>query len=165
MGAAAGTGMILLATMTLLAAEPDAQRTPDVEAEGDSGGGVSAWFVRAILAAQAIAGGFALGRDYVAPFSTAAATANFLTARGWSERLIVASTRSEATAIAGYLDRPVYNPEERRLMTYARWDIPAPSTEDTRRMLLAALDSIVTPSAPEAVVVLSYDFPRPAAAA
>jgi hypothetical protein len=139
-----------------------AGRTPEVESVETAGRGASAWFVGAIVAAQAAAGAFALGRDFVAPFSTARATAAFITARGWRDRLIVASTRAEATAVAGYLDRPVYSPEEGRLMTYARWDIRGPGADQTRRLLIAAVDSIVTPSAPEALVVLSYDFPRPA---
>jgi hypothetical protein len=122
----------------------------------------SAWFVGAVVVAQAAAGALALGRDFVAPFSTARATAEFITARGWRDRLIIASARSEATAVAGYLDRPVYSPEEGRRMTYARWDIRWPGPDRARRLLIAALDSLVTPAAPEAVVVLSYDFPRPA---
>ena len=122
----------------------------------------SAWFVGAVVLAQAIAGALALGRDFTEPFSTARATAGFITAHGWRDRLIVASPHSEATAIAGYLDRPVYNPEEGRLMTYARWDTPWVDPDRMRRMLITALDSLVTPTAPEVVAVLSYDFPRPA---
>ena len=124
--------------------------------------GASAWFVGAVVVAQAAAGAIALGRDFVAPFSMSRATADFIAARGWRDRLIIVSTHSEATAVAGYLDRPVYSPDEGRMMTYARWDIRWPGLYRTRLLLIAALDSLVTPATPEAVVVLSYGFPRPA---
>lgn len=75
-----------------------------------------------LLAVQIVAGAWVYGQDLVRPFSAAKATAGFLRDPRYAGMLTVGYPDSVTTPVTGYLGRPFYHPQSRRLGTYVLWN-------------------------------------------
>ena len=64
-----------------------------------------------ILIAQAAAGAYALGMDYVYPFSTGKKAAEFIASSDYSDVDIIGIPYKNVSVLSGYLGRPIFYPE------------------------------------------------------
>ena len=87
-----------------------------------------------VVATLEVAGG-----DLVGPFADSRHVADFIRSRGLADATIVASSRSEAQAVAAFLDRPILFPFEGRKRTFVVWGGASPY-----RGMMQAQDSVVT---------------------
>jgi hypothetical protein len=81
----------------------------------------SAILLTLLFAAGAVAGGLAAATDLVYPFSASRDTAEFIERHGLTDTAMIGSGYAMAAAVAGYLNHPVYYPENRQTGTFIRW--------------------------------------------
>jgi hypothetical protein len=107
--------------------------------------------LRVVFAGQVLLGAHSIWDDVRYPFSTGREAARFIADHNWRDRVIVASPRTAAVVVAGYLDRPVFSPEMRRDITYADW-----GESERQGDLGAVLDSLAHASSSEIVFATIY---------
>jgi hypothetical protein len=78
--------------------------------------------VRLILAANVLAWGMASYYHATYDFSGSREMARIIQSSGFGERPIVADADGAASAVAGYLNRPLYYAANRKQQTYIRWN-------------------------------------------
>ena len=78
-------------------------------------------FVTLLFASHMVAGGLAASTDLIYPFSASKETAEFIERRGLIEATMVGSKFDIASAVANYLNHPVYYAEQKQMGTFVRW--------------------------------------------
>ena len=82
---------------------------------------VSSLLLSLMLAAQAVTGLWAVREDYHRPFSGGKNASEWLRDNGYAEAFIAASPDWAGAPIAGYLNRTLYYPQDRREGSFTRW--------------------------------------------
>lgn len=75
-----------------------------------------------MLSAHLIAGIFAIGMDWVYPFSASKEAAKFIIDKGMKDMLILGYRDVQASAVSGHLNRPIYYPNSDRFGSFVIFD-------------------------------------------
>ena len=75
-----------------------------------------------LLVSHAVTGVVAAGTDLVYPFSGSKAVAEFIQRRGLTDAVTIGSKYNVVSAVAGYLDQPVYYAENKQRGTFVAWN-------------------------------------------
>ena len=118
-------------------------------------------FLTGLFGVHMIAGLFAVGMDLVFPFSQSAAVARFIETRGLRELRIVGDRDTPTSAVAAFLDRPMYYPASRRLGTFIVWDRERRAGRVSREELLGAVAARMATAHQSVLVVLTYRLTPP----
>jgi hypothetical protein len=107
--------------------------------------------IGAILIFQLIAGLVSYGRDLTIPYSTSRETAYYLRQPQFKNQFLVGSEDFAIAPISGYLQRPIYYPESRRLGSFVLFNdqrIPV----DDRQILEQVADLL--PQHPQGIILV-----------
>ncbi len=116
----------------------------------------SAALVTLVFASHAVAGGLAVATDLVYPFSASKETADFVEKRGLMGTTMVGSKFDLASAVAGYLNHPMYYVENKQTGTFVRWqDRRARATPEE---VVRTAGDLVRQTHSNVVLILSYDL-------
>ncbi|MDX2098837.1 MAG: hypothetical protein SFW36_13760 [Leptolyngbyaceae cyanobacterium bins.59] len=92
-------------------------------------------FLALILTVQLIAGAIAFIRDLTLPYSAGRETAQFIQQQNLDQMFIVGSNDFAVTTVSGYLNRPIYYPEQQKLGTFSPdRPVPLPAPEVLRQV-------------------------------
>jgi hypothetical protein len=107
-----------------------------------------------ILTLQVVGGFLAASFDFRYEFSKAQAAANFIRELGLENYLIVGDIDYSVSAVAGYLERPVYYPRGRRFGTFVIWDQARNRMIEDREVLAIAME-LATKNARNVLIILN----------
>lgn len=144
--------LVLLATMWLAGTAGERLRTRS------SGVERRLWPLVLLAVAQGSLAVWQNWEDWRRPFSTGRAAAKTIVERGWRDARILASPREHAMLIASFVDRPVFNPEYGRAITYIDWGQPPRYPNPAQ--LEFVVDSVARADGRQIIVALSYDPPQ-----
>jgi hypothetical protein len=116
----------------------------------------SAAFVTLLFAGHTVAGALAAATDFVYPFSASKETAEFIERRGLMGTTMVGSKFDLASAVAGYLNHPVYYVENKQTGTFVRWQDKR--TRVTPEEVVRKAADLAQLNHNNVVLILSYDL-------
>ena len=113
-------------------------------------------FVTVLFAGHTVAGGLAAATDVVYPFSASKETAEFIERGGFMGATMVGSKFDLASAVAGYLNHPVYYIENKQTGTFIRWQDKR--TRATPEEVVRKAVELSRLNRDSVVLILSYDL-------
>ncbi|WP_447599245.1 hypothetical protein [Nitrospira sp. Nam80] len=113
-------------------------------------------FVTMLFAGHTVAGGLAAATDLVYPFSASKETAEFIERRGLMGTTMVGSKFDLASAVAGYLNHPMYYVENKQTGTFIRWQDKR--TRATPEEVVRQATDLARVNHDNVVMILSYDL-------
>jgi hypothetical protein len=88
-----------------------------------------------ILILQMVGGMASAAIDIRMPISGGRAAAQYISERGFADTLVSVGSVALGTPLSGYLDLPLYYPEEREWTSHAPWDFHSDSTMTDEEIL------------------------------
>lgn len=113
-------------------------------------------FVTVLFAGHTVAGGLAAATDVMYPFSASKETAEFIERGGLMGATMVGSKFDLASAVAGYLNHPVYYIENKQTGTFIRWQDKR--TRATPEEVVRKAAELSRLNRDNVVMILSYDL-------
>jgi len=109
-----------------------------------------------LFASHTAAGGLAATTDLIYPFSASKETAEFIERRGLIDSTMVGSKFDIASAVANYLNRPIYYAESKQIGTFVRWKQPRSRVSPAD--LVRQAQELAQQKHDDVVMIVSYDL-------
>ncbi len=118
-------------------------------------GGV-AGMVTVLFAGHMVATALAASTDLMYPFSASKEAAEFIERRGLTDSTMVGSKYDIASAVANYLNHPVYYAEQKQVGTFVRWK--ERRTRVTPAEVVRTAHELASMNHTDIVMIVSYDL-------
>jgi len=112
--------------------------------------------VTLLFATHMVAAALAASTDLIYPFSASRQTAEFIERRGLIDSTMVGSKFDIASAVANYLNHPVYYVEQKQIGTFVRWK--ERRTRVTPAEVVRTAHELASMNHTDIVMIVSYDL-------
>ena len=116
----------------------------------------AAGVVTSLFATHMVAAALAASTDLIYPFSASRQTAEFIERRGLIDSTMVGSKFDIASAVANYLNHPVYYVEQKQIGTFVRWK--ERRTRVTPAEVVRTAHELASMNHTDIVMIVSYDL-------
>ena len=116
----------------------------------------AAGVVTLLFASHMVAAALAASTDLIYPFSASKETAEFIERRGLIDSTMVGSKFDIASAVANYLNHPVYYAEQKQIGTFVRWK--ERRTRVTPAEVVRTAHELASMNHTDIVMIVSYDL-------
>ncbi len=115
--------------------------------------------VTVLLAVHLVAGLWAASLDLLYPFSASKNAARFIKQPQWDRLPILGDADDAASAVTGYLGRPLYHPASRRWGSWVVWNQER-KTELEPGELVAQAGALSRQRRQDALLLLNHELPQ-----